>query len=215
MARLIPTLAAALALAGAAPLQAAVAPESLTGAESAPADAARLVESYGALLHVSLGVEGLVYDRLDLSTGRREPVSLDDRAAASVTRFLRTFEGRDPERAAAEALAAYFVARIEPELEALAFQAGSKGFRTLTELGKNLLMDILTARGIPPHPGSTRPHHALTVAIGPMLQLHPVPHLTPQCQGHHQHNTVQVPRKCDREPIHAYGRPLNGFVPPC
>ena len=136
---------AVLLLAAGRPAFAQVAAEPVP---AAPAfDLPALVAAQGPSLGVTLGAQGLVYQRLDLATGRLAPLTLSPEASANVVQFMvRASRAADPEAEQVKGLEAYLDANPTPGLAERVFTAGPGGRKRLTPLGRGLLMDLLTAR---------------------------------------------------------------------
>ncbi len=116
-------------------------------AQTAPLpDIARLVREHGRELGVEAGPKGLVYHRADLGTGQSSPVDLDNEAASAVARFLERASSSTVDAEITRGLEAYLRLNPAPELEKRLFVLGPDGVRRPTPLGRNLFMDILTAK---------------------------------------------------------------------
>ncbi|MCX5789493.1 MAG: S8 family serine peptidase [Elusimicrobia bacterium] len=102
----------------------------------------------GVILGLKLTAGGAVrWDRVNPQTGVAYASTLSPAAAERVARFLLKLDLNEPEASLAKALEAYLSARLKPADEGFKqfVVKGEGGKARLTALGRNALMDVLTA----------------------------------------------------------------------
>ncbi len=104
---------------------------------------------------------GLVYEKADVGAGRTEAKPLEADVARKVLQLIARLPADDVDAAMAAALRTYIASRPEAAaMESRLFEKAADGREVLTALGRNVLMDILTAedgKGYKPRAGGLGP----------------------------------------------------------